>query len=362
MSKLLPFFLLLSLLPGVLRTQDAPLCSGSTLQLQSLELDFTQARASFLLSGEAEVLTYELLHEYVRDGEEVREVVRSEAPLISITFSPQGVHRFTAVNQCTDGTIHTGSSLILDFGQDGVDAACPTPTNLFIETFTPGFVAFGWDAADTVDFWQIRYQPEGLPAQDFMVTDPFVEQDLLPTVRHTFSLFAVCDEDGLTSPITQTVSPTVTFSLIIVEDVKLFPITCDSLTELVWDAFLMECTRHGAFEADKEAFVFIHGCEACVTATALDDPAAEFFRTWTLAPNPVREEAQLQYVLPEATRLEASLFDAVGRPVKQYVTPLLAAGEGVIELPLGELPPGVYWVQLHTGNRSGVKKMVKAGR
>lgn len=359
MLKSLLLFLLVSLSFSILSAQDPPGCSSSRLQLQSLAVGGTEVRATFLSSAAPEVVTYDLLHEFTRNGEPGEELVSSESPLITISFFPQELHTFTAINRCTDGTVHTGSSLIFDFGAEGVDLNCPVPTNLFIESFSPALVAFGWDNADTVDFWQVTYQAEGLPPQDFTVSTPFVEQALLPVVRHTFSLFAVCDEEGLVES-AQSVSPTVTFSLIIVEDVKLLPVTCDSLSAITWDAFLMECTLHGAFESDKEAFAYTHGCEPCTTATATDQSGPPT-SSWTIRPNPVRRELILEYYLPRPDQMLATVYDIFGRSVFTYRSPgLLPAGEGRLTLPLADLPVGGYWLELRAGPYVQVKKLVRA--
>ncbi|WP_369811021.1 T9SS type A sorting domain-containing protein [Hymenobacter aranciens] len=78
----------------------------------------------------------------------------------------------------------------------------------------------------------------------------------------------------------------------------------------------------------------------------------------TLYPNPAHGTATL--VLPAALRgaqaTQVQVLDNLGRPVLSRS--LTAAGAGTLELPLGQLVPGVYTVQARTAVGLVAKKLV----
>ncbi len=207
------FFLLLFTIALLHRSsaQDLPNCSASLLQLEAIEIGFSDLIATLSFTPQEEVITYDLQHDYLVDGQLTSDIIVSTGPTVLVTMVGETVHTFTALNRCSDGSTHTGSTFSIDLGQNSLDFMCPAPTNLVIDAFNAAFVQFHWDQADSADFWQVTYQPEGLPDQSFTVAEPVVEQVLEPTVRHTFSLYAVCDDQMFAGPLTQTQSPTVTF-------------------------------------------------------------------------------------------------------------------------------------------------------
>jgi hypothetical protein len=66
----------------------------------------------------------------------------------------------------------------------------------------------------------------------------------------------------------------------------------------------------------------------------------------TVQPNPVRTSGSISYRLPVGVSASVVLYDASGRQVS--LLSRVATGEGNVELPVGELPSGMYTVQLKT--------------
>ncbi|MEK7257612.1 MAG: T9SS type A sorting domain-containing protein, partial [Bacteroidota bacterium] len=70
--------------------------------------------------------------------------------------------------------------------------------------------------------------------------------------------------------------------------------------------------------------------------------------TAILQPNPAREIATLFIRLPEASQLTVGIFDATGRLRTQYFA--AQAGENLLPLSVGDLPPGLHFVQVADEN------------
>jgi hypothetical protein len=75
-------------------------------------------------------------------------------------------------------------------------------------------------------------------------------------------------------------------------------------------------------------------------------------------PNPFNGTTTIQYTLPESAKVNLTLFDINGRPVKLLVNALKEAGMHNVSLNAGLLASGLYYYKLQTANFSAVKKLI----
>ena len=100
---------------------------------------------------------------------------------------------------------------------------------------------------------------------------------------------------------------------------------------------------------------------ADVPATTVSVPAprpAPRRLALAIAPNPMRERALVQFVLPERTQVELGLYDIVGRRVRVLLDGVREAGPGSLALDLGGMPRGVYFVKLRAGSAGAAERVV----
>ena len=76
------------------------------------------------------------------------------------------------------------------------------------------------------------------------------------------------------------------------------------------------------------------------------------------APNPMRREGTLSFVLPTQSQLDVEVFDALGRRVESLYTGVMSAGAHSIRWRPGALGAGVYFVRLKTPESAVMRKVV----
>ncbi|MCY4172084.1 MAG: T9SS type A sorting domain-containing protein [Bacteroidetes bacterium] len=67
-------------------------------------------------------------------------------------------------------------------------------------------------------------------------------------------------------------------------------------------------------------------------------------------PNPFINETSVSYVIPETMNVEISLFNTLGQHVQSITNRMYEAGGYTLNLNLGGLAPGVYWIRMEAGN------------
>ncbi len=119
----------------------------------------------------------------------------------------------------------------------------------------------------------------------------------------------------------------------------------------------MQCTEHGDFGPNKEAFVYTHGCQDCATATSLVDIPYDSFR-WEIYPNPVADWLIINYWLEERTRIAFTLYNVLGQAMPENNAPV-EEGTGWHQSRIGmhSLPKGGYYLVANIGGRQAVKKL-----
>ncbi len=105
--------------------------------------------------------------------------------------------------------------------------------------------------------------------------------------------------------------------------------------------------------------------EGLVAAPPIDDPDTEVNElSIKIYPNPVHQQATIEYGLPEAGNVTISVFDPVGRKVGTVFSGVQS--KGVYQLPLktlqfnpAKLAAGVYRLQIRLNNQVKLKSFVK---
>jgi len=75
-------------------------------------------------------------------------------------------------------------------------------------------------------------------------------------------------------------------------------------------------------------------------------------------PNPAKNRVRIEYNLPKRTDIELSIFDATGSLIKNIVGKNQASGRYRMFFDTTKLSQGVYFVRLHTSDKSIVEKVV----
>ena len=78
---------------------------------------------------------------------------------------------------------------------------------------------------------------------------------------------------------------------------------------------------------------------------------------FTLAPNPVSDVTSVGFTLPESAETMIRVFNVAGQEVLVKNLGLLGAGTYQEDLSLIDLNPGIYFVNLTSGNNTGLKKV-----
>lgn len=342
---LLALYLSLLAFTANLSAQDAASCAASSFSLARLEMGTGGIQAHFSLQEQANVAQYTLRYQYFNEGQPMEENRDILSPAFAIELaSDTGLHRFTLVNLCIEGDTHQGSQLVLDLRDS--DLQCPIPENLRILDYNAGLVSFEWDFNEQAQSWHVRYDNAEGFVDEFDVLEPFVLQELAPSNFHLFTLYTNCEEQALANGQLLRRSPAIQFMIITVDDIKALAISCMDLCVITEQAYLVSCSQHGKFAANKLDFLSQHNCN-CTTALS---GAISLLPAVQLYPNPVRHSLFLKFDLQQAEDISLALLDVQGRKLKQLSSSQrFPPGEHSLEYPLRQLRAGLYWLAIDTG-------------
>lgn len=353
MKKLIVFILVCSSL--WLRGQ-APGCPASYLFLHDVFPEGIGDIALLTVSEASPVDSFFLDYEYGANAEG-QQIQGGVGPDFSqVLMQAHYLHWFTARNKCADGSWHTGSTIELWMDDPLMGYNCPIPANMQITFLSNALINFHWELDPTPDFWHIKYEPAGFPAQEFDVALPEVSQELIPgVIEHFFSIYAVCNFPGLNTELIEH-SPTVRFKVVVVEDIKLLTIPCDTLRKAVRHAFQIRCSNPthyngGDYGPNKELFLFDHNCLTTGISADRHHPE-EWFE---LASNPASD--QLEIYLPAVITAEVrmTIWDIWGR---RMVQSNYSIGTGFVVLDISGWPQGNYLIAIESGDQTGVQHFV----
>ncbi len=380
-SKILLSLALLAFLSARLEGQT-PACDASELILRNYQpLGPDAALATLEVIPQPGVQAYQVLHEFLIGGEPMSEVITVENLIFPIELFPtSSPHTFTVISLCEDGLRHTGASFSILPGENS--GKCLPVTGLQIESLAYNSdlnrftIDFTWDFNSNAPLYTVEYTAAG-DFVDLRATTLNTHLDTLVAgaLIHTFTIVAVCDT-MVEDPRFALFSPPVQFSIITVDDIKVFrPVTCDICLDLcIGHSYEIACSEHGNFGQNHEGFVELHD-SICEARLGLDWPAyrdslcmnydsacvqllidrievAEIFGEMpAVYPNPAGKEAFLSLHLKKAGRFTWLVSDLLGRPLIQEAAPVhLPAGKHSIPLPVNALPPGQYWVVIRFHN------------
>jgi len=74
-------------------------------------------------------------------------------------------------------------------------------------------------------------------------------------------------------------------------------------------------------------------------------------------PNPANGHTTIRFTLPQAEKVNLSLFDVNGRIIKLLVNGSMEAGTHTVNLSTAVLSKGVYYYKIQAGNFTDVKKL-----
>ncbi len=335
--------------------QTDPSCDASSISLIALESTTDGSIATFSFDTQVDVESYQLSYQYTLVGEEQEEIIAIAPTLFTVKLAADtGQHRFTILNICLSGDIHTGSQLLLDLDNSSLD--CPTPANLQIINFNQFSTSFQWDNDERALFWHVVYENADGVVQEFDTEEPFVLQELLNSNFHVFTIYTVCDEQALVNNVLVRQSPAIRFMIITVDDIKALHVPCSSLEKLTASAYLLYCTKHGHFGPNKERFLAVHSDCAPNATTPIINGLSEL----KAFPNPFCDQLQLSSYLTRAKSLEVNLLSHSGKFLGQLrpFTPI-ATGKTELNFSLSQYPAGMYWLQINDGETVQYLKVIK---
>jgi hypothetical protein len=99
--------------------------------------------------------------------------------------------------------------------------------------------------------------------------------------------------------------------------------------------------------------------EAATTTTSTNDyPLSK--TTLTVFPNPTQSVLNLNFNLEKADKINIQVFDYQGVMLKNIVTNQpFSQGENSYQVPVADLPKGIYWVKISSDKMYGVEGFVK---
>lgn len=118
----------------------------------------------------------------------------------------------------------------------------------------------------------------------------------------------------------------------------------------------------------EEGSVFVAMIENCTdnllpdTVPSIIAPKSKLTATSTTAlsiyPNPVFSEATISYTLSSNQQVEMGLYNLQGQKVQQLLTTNSSAGVHVFNWQVKKLIPGMYFIQMKTGQENLVQKII----
>ena len=361
-ARLFIFIIGISILTSdCLYAQDIPSCNASSITLTDNFLDISANSATAILridSIQDDIADYTLQHDFF-PGMDATEFQNFPPALEMIEWTHPltgGSHRFTLINNCLDGTAHTGASFSVNYFES--DFNCPAITGLLINELTDDFINFSWDFLDEADRYRVTYLA-GTNEFPFIDTfEPFFEQALVEdSILHTFKIKAVCEIPGVESSI-EVFGPELEFSIITIDDIKLLQLCVNEIEEEILNTFRLICPD-STITVNKQAFMAklkAHEPPGCMTALENHDELIDPFKVF---PNPATDHLFIQMAFFPGDAYEILLYDQHGKvllldQLTSYSSDRLT--ERSLSLP--SLPAGMYFVQIRSSSGIFTKKVI----
>jgi hypothetical protein len=84
----------------------------------------------------------------------------------------------------------------------------------------------------------------------------------------------------------------------------------------------------------------------------------EQFKLWQNYPNPFNPKTIINYEFPITNSVDLTIYDMLGQKVETLVSEKQAAGHHQVEWNAENLPSGVYYYMIKSGDFRDVKKMI----
>ena len=78
-----------------------------------------------------------------------------------------------------------------------------------------------------------------------------------------------------------------------------------------------------------------------------------------VSPNPVKENVNINFFLPENSDTDLSIIDLKGNVVDVFINEILPEGPHEFSFIIANLPEGIYFISVETGNYREVEKIIK---
>gem|GEM_PF-4183614 len=124
----------------------------------------------------------------------------------------------------------------------------------------------------------------------------------------------------------------------------------------VWDSSGFSFTKMGSYNTTGP----VDGWTCCDLETDISAQATQSEETITgcIRPNPFNSRALIRYTVPSAGFVTVSVFDLNGRQINRIVNEWKGSGEYLNEFYGGNLPSGIYFVEIREGNHRLMEKLV----
>jgi hypothetical protein len=93
-----------------------------------------------------------------------------------------------------------------------------------------------------------------------------------------------------------------------------------------------------------------------VTDGLAEENAAKL--NFVVAPNPAVDQANVSFELIEGNETVVSIYNAQGQIISTVVNDELVAGTHAVEIDVNDLPSGIYFIQLVTGDTLAVQRLI----
>jgi hypothetical protein len=101
----------------------------------------------------------------------------------------------------------------------------------------------------------------------------------------------------------------------------------------------------------------IQGTDNTISVARLDEIPTHYSLSQNY-PNPFNPSTKIEYALPEDSHVRLSIHNSMGQEVLQLTNGTQPAGKYIVDFNARNLPSGVYFYRLQTGNFITTKKMM----
>ena len=117
-------------------------------------------------------------------------------------------------------------------------------------------------------------------------------------------------------------------------------------------------TCHDTHISDPHAYAELLATPGIFKSSSIDEEE-RFAKALNIYPNPVSSEVNINFTLESDQQVTIEVIDAVGKVSKILVNKLMSAGTITLTADLKDLPGGIYFYRIQTGNERMTKKIIK---